>query len=148
MGPKKKTYYAIIFSQIYWKSHCLCKNIYTCRNIWPDNRLDLQIMNLCCVCDPFSIPLRYEWTRLCLFGAKRMFRLILHLAPKYTHGTSQNNSGVLCQKQVSRARTSNYIPQILWDLVTSHCPWYLLVEQQSWIVIYIFILLCAIFWSI
>ena len=34
-------------------------------------------------------------------------------------------SGVLFQKQVSRAGTSNYIPQYLWDMITCPCPWYL-----------------------
>ena len=41
------------------------------------------------------------------------------------------NWGVLCQKQVSRAGTSNYIPQILWDVVTCSCPWYLLLGHRS-----------------
>ena len=39
--------------------------------------------------------------------------------------------GVLCQKQVPRAGTSNYIPQILWDVITCPCPWYLLLAQHS-----------------
>ena len=34
--------------------------------------------------------------------------------------------GKLCQKQVSRAGTSSYIPQILWDVITCPCPPYLL----------------------
>ena len=38
---------------------------------------------------------------------------------------------VLFQKQVSRAGTSNYIPQILWDVITCPCPWYLLLAQHS-----------------
>ena len=36
----------------------------------------------------------------------------------------------LCQKQVSRAGTSNYIPQYLWDVITCPCPWYLLLAQS------------------
>ena len=40
-------------------------------------------------------------------------------------------SGVLCPKKVSRARTSNYIPQILWDVITCPCPWYMLLAQHS-----------------
>ena len=39
--------------------------------------------------------------------------------------------GLVCQKQVSRARTSNYIPQILWDVITCPCPWYLLLAHKS-----------------
>ena len=38
--------------------------------------------------------------------------------------------GVLYQKQVSRAGTSNYIPQILWDVFTCPCPWCLLLAQH------------------
>ena len=40
-------------------------------------------------------------------------------------------SGVLCQKQVSRAGTCNYIPQILWGVITCPCPWYLVPTQHS-----------------
>ena len=29
-----------------------------------------------------------------------------------------------CQKLVSRAGTSNYIPQYLWDVITCPCPWF------------------------
>ena len=37
--------------------------------------------------------------------------------------------GVLYQKQVSRAKINNYIPQILWEVITCPCPWYLLLTQ-------------------
>ena len=33
--------------------------------------------------------------------------------------------GLVCQRQVSMAGTSNYIPQILWGVITHPCPWYL-----------------------
>ena len=36
----------------------------------------------------------------------------------------------VCQRQVSRAGTSNYIPHILWDVITCPCPWYLLLAQR------------------
>ena len=38
---------------------------------------------------------------------------------------------IVCQKQVSRAGTSNYIPQILWDVITCPCPWYLPLAHTS-----------------
>ena len=41
-----------------------------------------------------------------------------------------HNWGVLCQKQVSRTGTSNYIPQTLWYVITSPCCWYLLLAQH------------------
>ena len=41
--------------------------------------------------------------------------------------------GLVCQKQVSRARTSNYIPQYLWDVITCPCPWYLILAHKSYI---------------
>ena len=37
----------------------------------------------------------------------------------------------VCQKFVSRAGTSNYIPYYLWDVITCHYPWYLLLAQHS-----------------
>ena len=39
----------------------------------------------------------------------------------------------MSQKQVSRAGTSNYIPQYLWDIITCPCPWYLLLAHNFWI---------------
>ena len=33
--------------------------------------------------------------------------------------------------QVSSATTSNYIPQILWDVITCPCPWHLLLTHRS-----------------
>ena len=32
--------------------------------------------------------------------------------------------GPVWQRQVSRFGTSNYIPQILWDVITCTCPWW------------------------
>ena len=37
---------------------------------------------------------------------------------------------VLCQKQVSRAGTSNYIPQIARSVINCPYPWYLLLAQH------------------
>ena len=37
----------------------------------------------------------------------------------------------MCQRQVSRAGTSNYIPQYLWDVITCSCPWHLLQANNS-----------------
>ena len=42
-----------------------------------------------------------------------------------------HNGGVLCKKQVSRAGTSNYIPQYLWDVITCPCLWYLFWRNNS-----------------
>ena len=39
--------------------------------------------------------------------------------------------GLLCKKQVSRAGTSSYIPQVLWDVITHPCPWYLFLAKHS-----------------
>ena len=41
--------------------------------------------------------------------------------------------GVLCQKQESRAGTSNYIPQMLWDVITGPCPWNLLLINNRFL---------------
>ena len=34
------------------------------------------------------------------------------------------------QNQVPRARTSNYIPHILWDVISRPCSWYLLLTHK------------------
>ena len=39
--------------------------------------------------------------------------------------------GLVCWKQVSRARISNYIPQYLWDVITCPCPGYLPLAHKS-----------------
>ena len=59
--------------------------------------------------------------------------LILHKQPVYITYTCRYNEymRLLCQKQVSRVGTSNYIPQYLWDVITCPCPWYLLLAQHS-----------------
>ena len=45
--------------------------------------------------------------------------------------TLTTNYGLVCQKQVSRAGTSNYIPQYLWDVITCPCPWYFILVHKS-----------------
>ena len=49
-----------------------------------------------------------------------------HLRP----GIAGIYRGVLSQKQVSRAGTSNYIPRYLWDVITYPYPWYLLLAYH------------------
>ena len=36
------------------------------------------------------------------------------------------------KRQMSRAGTSNYIPQCLWDVIICLCSWYILLAQHSW----------------
>ena len=38
---------------------------------------------------------------------------------------------MLCQEQVSRAGTSNYITSIMWDVITCPYPWYMLRFCQN-----------------
>ena len=47
-------------------------------------------------------------------------------------GSLKHGSRMLHQKQLSRAGTSNYIPQQLRDVITCTCPWYLRLAQHSW----------------
>ena len=39
--------------------------------------------------------------------------------------------GLVCQKQVSRVWTSDYIPQYIWDVITCPRPWYQLLTHKS-----------------
>ena len=50
------------------------------------------------------------------------------------HLLARDTRVLVCQKQASRAGTSNYIPQYLWDVITCPCPRYLLlVHRYSYI---------------
>ena len=51
----------------------------------------------------------------------------------YNGTQTPQNWGLMCQKQISRTGTSNYIPQYLWDVITCPCPWYLPLVQHSYI---------------
>ena len=42
-----------------------------------------------------------------------------------------HDCALVCQKQLSRAGLGNYIPQILWDVITCPYPWYLLLSYES-----------------
>ena len=61
--------------------------------------------------------------------------LLIHGPTKrIIHGTLWCNVykwWLVCQKQVSRAGTSNYIPHLLWDVITCPRPWYLLLAYGS-----------------
>ena len=47
------------------------------------------------------------------------------------HVPRSDNWWIMCQKQVSGDRTSNYISQCLRDIITCLRPWYLLMAQYS-----------------
>ena len=94
-----------------------------------------------------------RWTNICMqslhsaikmgSALRWMVRDMPHcsLYNEVTASRAYGNQGVLCQKQVSRAGTSNYIPLILWDVITCACPWYLILlhntthtQKSIWIV--------------
>ena len=79
----------------------------------------------------FTIGLSVEYIYRYIFSSSfHIYRAISDLYSslftRLGHIISAKNfrhiSGVLCQKQVSRAGTGNYISQILWDAITWHCP--------------------------
>ena len=41
------------------------------------------------------------------------------------------NWGLMCQKQVSRTETGNYMPQYLWDMIIYPCLWYQILSHKS-----------------
>ena len=41
--------------------------------------------------------------------------------------------GHVCQRPVSRAGSSNSIPQYLWGVISCPCPWYLLLGHKSFL---------------
>ena len=70
---------------------------------------------------PYNWQSTWHQNQLCLTHGQYGPKIYYHSDVIYHHITFQYLiSGVLCQKQESRAGTSNYIPQYLWDVVT--CP--------------------------
>ena len=67
--------------------------------------------------------IRYWGRDICYFDIIHWYAL--HLARGALH-----ISEVLCQKQVSRSRTNNYIPYIPSNAITSPCPWYRLLKNS------------------
>ena len=43
--------------------------------------------------------------------------------------------GLLCPKQISGAKAYIYLPQYLPDVLTCHCPWYLLLVHMTSIIL-------------
>ena len=76
----------------------------------------------------------YIYTGLVLGG-------LHHIAIHYhAISTEEGNLRRVCQKQISKAGISNYIPQILWDVIlTFSCPWYLSSDTQvfNWVLMHI-----------
>ena len=67
-------------------------------------------------------PWAFENTFRCMFRSKRCHS---------KRGKMGYISGVLCQKQVSRAGTSIYVQQILWDVIIYSCPGHMLLAMMT-----------------
>ena len=92
-------------------------------------------------CLPQMGPMLVPWTLLsgyvhksCLAGFRHRWMV---------------QSGVLCQKQVSRTGTSNYIPQMLWDVIIclcfDTCYWHNTPQIYiPWNIICFFVLFCFV----
>ena len=79
--------------------------------------------------------------------AEKCFHLMTSSClPAYEQATdnSVRQMRVLCQKQLSRAGTSNYMPHIVWGVITCAYPLYLLRAQHSWNMHMIRVLLCFV----
>ena len=75
----------------------------------------------------------------CLLANAICFVVFLFLLYKVTQTIHVNYLsiwGVLWQKQVSRSGPSNYITQILWDVIICPDSWYLLPPQHSWYIFF------------
>ena len=87
--------------------------------------------------------IRFEYC--CLVGTCHKIFVYLRMAQLYTVGHDLGcmiwythllrliwpTNEHVCQKQLSRAGASNYIPQILWDVITCPCLRYLHLAHQS-----------------
>ena len=66
-----------------------------------------------------------------LGGSRKQIRINRHESSSLNGWTMiyPTNWRFVCQTQLSRAVTSNYIPRVLWDAITCHCPWCLLLAH-------------------
>ena len=76
----------------------------------------------------FETPLRSLW-RHCNAYVDRCHSSKAKSTPANSDRV-RHISWVLCQKQVSRAGTSNYTPQILWGVINCRWPWCRLLAQH------------------
>ena len=67
---------------------------------------------------------RPQWVNRCL--CSHIYNLIIISCPQISPFW-----GRVCQKKLSRAGTSNYIPQILWDVTSYPCTWYPFLVHNS-----------------
>ena len=97
--------------------------------------------------DPsFGCPIQSDIWKLGMIkyhitGMRFHYRCIMPMKSyfKYTKNHAVNSTMIMAhftinedpQGQVSRAVTSNYSPQDLWDVITCACPWYLLLAHKS-----------------
>ena len=77
--------------------------------------------NVCRLISLLSINMSTGYFGMVLWHLGLSHELLWHVARR----------GLVCQKQVSRTGASNYIPQILWDVITCPCPWYLRLARKS-----------------
>ena len=106
---------AIFPLKLTWATHkadvftCICMEPFQCdqKHIFLNNNMEFNL------CNPRIVFGSNEWSPLNWDYDKH--KLIWRLG---------------CQKQVSRAGTSNYIPQYLWDLITCPWPWNLLLIHK------------------
>ena len=74
--------------------------------------------------------IRHHWIKNCVINQS----ICNAICSLFQHNHAQKSPfewGILYQKRVSWAGTSNYAPQILWDVITCPCPWYLLLAHTS-----------------
>ena len=70
------------------------------------------------------------WYRIKVWQSQKKISVISTI-PHFGLSLVIHKWGALCQKQESMAEISNYIPQIMWDVITCSCTWYLFLERHS-----------------
>ena len=81
--------------------------------------------------------IKYAWKTRMLMAVKnvrlhnRKMQMTILAVGWWSEKWPTHNSSGQSLKQISRAWTSNYIPQILWDVITCPCPWYLHLTHTS-----------------
>ena len=110
-----------------------CRFIFICSTVFSSWIYLLTTFNANHIYFIFNFVLIHGMQNVC-----RVWRYVQYWSWRYIYELFEVSTirkelkfGFVCQKQVSRAGTSNYIPQILWNVITYSCPWYLPLAHKS-----------------
>ena len=74
---------------------------------------------------------RFHFVRYLIISLSRKISVGSNVCHDVSNHRYLDYWGLVCQKQASRARTNDYIPHYVWDVITCPCPRYLLLVRKA-----------------